>query len=107
MRNGPGLLGMMARTAVITGTVRATSNAMDRSASNRAAAQQQQAYAAAQQVAQERAYAAPPPPPAAALPAAGGGGDLIAQLKQLAELHQIGALSAEQFETAKSRLLSA
>ncbi len=51
--------------------------------------------------------AAPAAPPAAApAPAApAGGNDPVAQLQQLAQLHQSGALSDEEFAQAKSRIL--
>ena len=52
--------------------------------------------------------AAPPAAPSAAAPApaaAAGGNDPVAQLQQLAQLHQSGALSDEEFAQAKSRIL--
>jgi hypothetical protein len=52
--------------------------------------------------------AGPPaaPPAAAPAPAApAGGNDPVAQLQQLAQLHQSGALSDEEFAQAKSRIL--
>jgi hypothetical protein len=45
---------------------------------------------------------AAPPPPAAAAPQ----GDLVAQLQQLKELQDSGALSPEEFEAAKQKLLA-
>lgn len=56
-------------------------------------AQTQQAYE--QQMAQQQPAA---PPPAE--------GDLTAQLQQLAELHQSGVLSDEEFAAAKAKLLA-
>lgn len=101
----PGLVGTMARTAVIAGTATATSNAVSRRQQARA---QQQADAAAYQ---QEQYAPPPqqqqayaPPPAAAAPAAAAD-DLVAQIQQLAELHQQGILSDDEFAAAKQRLL--
>lgn len=93
-RRGPGLLGTVARTAVIAGTAQATSNAVNR----RAVARQSQA-------ADAQAPAAPAPAPAApASPAAAEGlGD---QLAKLADLHAQGLLSAEEFAAAKARLLA-
>ncbi|MBF6089878.1 SHOCT domain-containing protein [Nocardia cyriacigeorgica] len=96
----PGLLGTVARTAVISGTARATANAVDRRAQRRAA--ESAAYAAEQQ-------APPPPPPpapAAPAPAAGGAEDLVAKLQQLGQLHDSGVLSDEEFAAAKRQLLS-
>jgi membrane protease subunit (stomatin/prohibitin family) len=66
---------------------------------NRANAQAQQAQAAP-------AQAAPPPPPPAAAPATSGATDRIAQLKELAELHDSGALTQEEFDKEKARILA-
>jgi multidrug resistance efflux pump len=57
--------------------------------------QAQQAYAATQ--------AAPQAPPPAAAPAAPS--DTTAELERLAQLHQSGALSDEEFAAAKAKLL--
>jgi len=92
----PGLLGTMARTAVIAGTANATTNAMNR----RAAARQQPA--APTTYAQEPPPP-PPPPPAPAAPA--GGDDLVDQLQRLGALHESGVLSDAEFAEAKARLL--
>lgn len=111
----PGLVGTMARTAVIAGTANATVGAMDR----RRAGKQQAAYdeQAAQQAAFEsqaqlaemqaqlnavQAQQAPAPAPAAA-PA--GGDDLTAKLQQLGELKASGVLSDDEFAAAKAKLL--
>ncbi|MBF6416143.1 SHOCT domain-containing protein [Nocardia cyriacigeorgica] len=98
----PGLLGTVARTAVISGTARATANAVDRRAQRRAA--ESAAYAAQQQAPPPP----PPPPPAPAAPApeAGGAEDLVAKLQQLGQLHDSGVLSDEEFAAAKRQLLS-
>ncbi|MFG2445310.1 SHOCT domain-containing protein [Nocardia fluminea] len=93
----PGLIGTIARTAVVAGTATATSNAMNRRGAQRAA--EQQAYA--QQQAPPPPQQAPPPPPA---PSAGD--DTVAQLGKLAELHSAGALSDAEFAAAKAKLLS-
>ncbi|KQY31666.1 MULTISPECIES: SHOCT domain-containing protein [Nocardia] len=87
----PGLLGTVARTAVVAGTATATSNAVNRRGARRAAEQQ-----------------APPPPQQAPPPpaAASAGQDTVAQLGQLAELHSSGALSDAEFAAAKAKLLS-
>jgi hypothetical protein len=57
----------------------------------------------------EAAYAAtqPPPPPAYAAPvqAPAGDTDTIAELERLSRLHESGALSAEEFASAKARVL--
>lgn len=73
---------------------------------NKANAQAQQAQA--QQPADQTAP--PPPPPAAAPPpaadATSGATDRIAQLKELAELHDSGALTQEEFDKEKTRILA-
>ncbi|MFC9356149.1 SHOCT domain-containing protein [Rhodococcus sp. NPDC057014] len=100
----PGLLGTVARTAVITGTARATSNAMNRRAANKEAEQQARIDEAAQQQYAEQQAAqqqAPPPPPAPA-----GGDDLVSRLQELARLKDAGVLTDEEFAAAKAKLLA-
>ncbi|MBD7993953.1 SHOCT domain-containing protein [Arthrobacter sp. Sa2CUA1] len=97
----PGLLGTIARTAVISGTAQATSNAVNR----RARARSEREYAAANVPEQMP----PPPPPAPPQPAAGapaGGATLADQIGRLADLHASGVLTDEEFAAAKSRLLT-
>jgi membrane protease subunit (stomatin/prohibitin family) len=67
---------------------------------NKANAQAQQAQAAPAEA------APPPPPPAAAAPATSGATDRVAQLKELAELHDSGALTQEEFDKEKARVLA-
>lgn len=58
--------------------------------------------------AQQPAAAAPPPPQAAAAPApaaAGGGQDVVARLSELKGLLDAGALSQDEFEAAKRKVL--
>jgi Short C-terminal domain len=53
--------------------------------------------------------ASPPPasaPPAAAATAASGASDRIAQLQQLAQLHDSGALTDEEFASEKAKVLA-
>ena len=88
----PGLLRGVARTAVVAGTATAVSNRVSRRQANRWSEQEQQQYA--QQA---------PPPPAPA-PAASGD-DMISELKQLAELHDQGVLTDEEFAAQKAKLL--
>lgn len=106
-RGRPGLVGTMARTAVVAGTASAVVGHSQRSQAEKAAgqeaqaAQQQQAIvdqAAAQAAAQVAAQQ-----PAAA-PAAGG--DLISQLKELGDLKAAGVLTDEEFTAAKAQLLA-
>ena len=101
----PGLVGTMARTAVIAGTATAVSGSIQKKQQAGAA----QAQAAAQQEAAQAAQAAPPPPPAPAAPQdappAAGSGDLMDQLERLANLKTSGLLSDEEFSAAKAQLL--
>ena len=101
----PGLVGTMARTAVIAGTATAVSGSIQQKQQAGAA----QAQAAAQQEAAKAAQAAPPPPPAPAAPQdappAAGSGDLMDQLERLANLKTSGLLSDEEFSAAKAQLL--
>ncbi|THV29457.1 SHOCT domain-containing protein [Glycomyces paridis] len=87
----PGLLGTMARTAVIAGTAGAVNRSMNRAANNR-----EQTQADAQAYREQQA--APPPAPS-------GGDDVIAQLDRLAQLHAAGALNDAEFAAAKAKLL--
>ncbi|MFH9268508.1 SHOCT domain-containing protein [Streptomyces sp. NPDC017546] len=88
----PGLLGTIARTAVISGTATAVSNRVERHDMRRqAAAQAPQAPAAA-----------PPPPAPAPAPA---GADRVSQLTQLADLKAQGLLTDEEFAAEKARVL--
>lgn len=92
----PGLLGTMARTAVIAGTATEVAGAVSNHNEQRAMQQQ-----AAQQ------YAPPPPPPApAAAPSSGSENDVLAQLKELAELKSQGVLTDEEFAAQKARILA-
>lgn len=106
----PGLLGTVARTAVISGTATAVSGAVA-SRQHQAAAARQQAAAFEQQQAaaaqQEAAFAAAPPPPAppVAQSPAPDGSDVLAKLQQLATLHQQGVLNDAEFAQAKALIL--
>ena len=94
----PGLVGTMARTAVIAGTASATVGAVQRHGAQKAAAQQ--------------AAAAPPPAPAppapapAPVPAAPPGDPGIAKLQQLGDLKAQGILDDAEFAAAKAKLLA-
>jgi Short C-terminal domain len=50
--------------------------------------------------------APPPPPPPPAAPAASSSSSMIDQLNQLADLHQQGVLSDDEFAAAKAKLFS-
>jgi hypothetical protein len=101
-----GLLGMAARTAVVAGTATPVAGNVQRRQQRRwaekDAAQQPPPQYEEQQPPPQYAQQPPPPPPPAA-PA--GGGDLVAQLKQLGELHTQGAITDEEFTAAKAKLL--
>lgn len=103
----PGLLGTMARTAVITGTATAVSGGMQRRAERRASEQEAMAYQqqqeadariAAQVQAQQQYQAAPQQAPA--------GPDRLQQLKDLGQLKADGLLTEEEFAREKARILA-
>ena len=114
-RRGPGLMGTMARTAVVATTatvaVKATSNAMGGSSKKQAeAAQNQQiaelqaqqnAQAAQQQAAAQQAAAAP----VDAAPAGGSLDDQLIQIQKLSVLKDQGVLSEEEFTAKKAQIL--
>jgi hypothetical protein len=91
----PRLMRTVARTAVVAGTATAVSNRVSRRQANRWTDQAEaQAYEEMQQ--------APPPPAAApAEPQA----DMVAQLKELAELKDAGILTEEEFAAQKAKVL--
>jgi len=93
-RRGPGLVRGVARTAVVAGTATAVSG--------RVARRQQAKFAQQAQAEQPAAVPAPAPAPA---PAAAGGADVSAQLQELVSMHASGALSDEEFATAKAKVL--
>lgn len=96
-RGRPGLLGTVARTAVITGTATAVHGAMTgaRTSQQQAAADQAAADAQAQQAVASPAAAGP-----------GSGDDVIARIRELGELKQQGLLSDEEFAALKAKLIS-
>lgn len=114
-----GLIGTVARTAVVAGTATATAGAVNKHQAKKAA--EKQAYAdqqaADQQAADQQPYPQqqPPPPgyqpayqappPAEVAPAAGGDDDVVGQISQLAKLRESGVLSDAEFAAAKAKLL--
>ena len=111
----PGLVGTMARTAVVAGTASAVvGHSQNKQAAKQQAAadaqmqDQQMAEMQAQMnamQAQQAQQAAPPPPPApAAAPAAAP--DLMGELSKLADLKAAGVLTDEEFAAAKAKLLA-
>ena len=93
-----GLIGGMARTAVVAGTATAVSNRVSRRQANRWGAQEQQ------QQYQEPAYA---PPPQAAPAPVDDGPDMLEQLQKLGELKAAGVLTEEEFAAQKAKVLAA
>ncbi|MEU3321070.1 SHOCT domain-containing protein [Streptomyces sp. NPDC006785] len=88
----PGLLGTIARTAVISGTATAVSNRVEeRGRRRREAARTPQMP--------------PAPAPGPAPASASAGPDRVAQLTQLADLKTQGLLTDEEFATEKARIL--
>lgn len=107
----PGLVGTMARTAVVAGTATAVHGAMTKGSKEDAAAAQQAEAQAAQEAqvqmaemqgqlntiaAQQAASAAP----------AEGGTDMMAELQKLADLKGAGLLTDEEFSAAKAKVLA-
>jgi hypothetical protein len=93
LRQGPGLVRGVARTAVVAGTATAVSG--------RVARRQQERWAQ-----QEPGYPqqTPPPPPASAPPASAQP-EYLGELEKLATLRDQGVISAEDFEAKKKQLL--
>lgn len=114
-RGGPGLLGTMARTAVVAGTASAVAGKV--SAGQEAAAHREHRAAADREQLQELqlqarvdaqvAQAVGRMPAAAPAPAAAAASvdDLHAQLTKLGELRQAGLLTDGEFARQKARLL--
>jgi nucleoside phosphorylase len=96
-------------TAVMAGTAGAVQHHQQQKyAQQDAAAQQQydQAYQQGAADAQQQPQYAPPPPPAP-VQAAPAGDDLTAKLQELANLHNTGVLTDEEFAAAKKKLIEA
>jgi len=68
-----------------------------------AQSQQQEAIEQAKHQGAEEAMAQPAPVPATATP--GSGSDMTAQLQKLADLHQSGILTDDEFAAAKKKAL--
>jgi hypothetical protein len=96
-----GLIGGMARTAVVAGTATAVSNRVSRRQAGRWAAQEQQQYAQQPpQYAQQPQYAPAPPP------AAPSANDTLDQLQKLGELKAAGVLTDAEFQAQKAKILA-
>jgi len=106
----PGLLRAVARTAVISGTATATSNAINR----RQAEKNVAAYGNAQaQYTQQTAQAAPamavasgPAPGVLVPPAAPDTDDMFSKLERLGALKAQGILTEEEFAAQKAKILA-
>jgi transposase-like protein len=103
----PGLLGGIARTAVVAGTATAVSNRVSRRQLNRWSRQEEEQYAQQpppqqqyyqQPPPQQQYYQQPPPPPAPPR-------DTVTQLKELAELKSQGILTDAEFQAQKAKIL--
>jgi hypothetical protein len=109
MRGGrPGLVGTMARTAVVAGTATAVAGGVSRRQQGKAdqqaeaqAYEQQQAYDQQQAMAQQAAAQQ-----AAAAPAAAPATDVVTQLKELAALKDQGILTEDEFAAQKAKILA-
>jgi hypothetical protein len=102
-----GLIGGMARTAVVAGTATAVSNRVSRRQANKWGAQDQQqqeaqAYEQQQAYPPQQAYAPPPPQE----PAAPAQDDMLTQLQKLGELKAAGVLTEEEFAAQKAKILA-
>jgi hypothetical protein len=110
-----GLIGGIARTAVVAGTATAVSNRVSRRQANRWADKDQQAQDAADAEAyrQQQAYGEqyppqqqyPPQDPYSQQPAAPSQDDTIAQLQKLGELKAAGVLTEQEFAAQKAKIL--
>jgi len=110
----PGLMGTMARTAVIAGTATAVSGNVQSKQAQKSAQQQQQAQAQAQQAAAEQqaaiddAVARSQAQQAAAQPAAPAAPpqDRMAKIRELGQMKADGLLTEEEFAAEKAKLLA-
>jgi hypothetical protein len=98
MRRRGGIVRMAATTAVVAGTAGAVSHHQQQKYANQDAQAQAQAAAAAPAPEPQVVYAAPPPAAPAVDP-------VTAQLENLANLHNQGILSDEEFAAAKAKAL--
>lgn len=96
-------------TAVVAGTAGAVHHHQEQKWANKEAEQQAQYDQAYQQGASDAQQSAPPPQAYAPPPqqyAAPAQDDLTAKLQQLADLHNKGVLTDEEFAAAKQKLLT-
>ena len=91
-----GLIGGIAKTAVVAGTATTVSNRVSRLQANKWAAQDQQQAA-------EEEQAPPAEPDASAAPTQD---DMLSQLQKLGELKASGVLTEEEFAAQKAKILA-
>lgn len=101
-RGRPGLLGLAARTAVVTGTATTVSDGMATRRQRRAQAEYEHAQ---YEFAQQQAVLPIPAPTPTPTPTPTASVDLVAELQKLGDLKSQGLLSESEFEAAKARLL--
>jgi hypothetical protein len=90
MRRGPGLVGAVARTAVVAGTATVVSGRVARRQANRYAQEQQ---------------AAAPAAPAGAAGAPASPEEQVVELEKLAQMQEQGLLTPEEFATMKAKIV--
>jgi hypothetical protein len=95
MRPGRGIVGVAATTAVVAGTAGAVRHHQEQKYANQTAEQQAQQQAAYDQQAMAQQAA----------PAAPAEDDQMAQLQKLAQMHNAGILTDEEFAAAKAKAL--
>lgn len=93
----PGILGTVARTAVVAGTAQAIAGRVNR--------HQQQRWAA-EAAPQTRAAAQPATASATSVTTAQDGNDIVTLLQQLGALRDQGVLTDDEFATKKAQLLA-
>lgn len=94
----PGLMGTMARTAVVAGTATAVAGGVSRRGAQRADQQAQEAQQAQDaQQAQQPTAAAPAPSP--------GQDETLARLRELGDMKSEGLLTDDEFAAQKARIL--
>ncbi len=97
-----GLLRMATRTAVVAGTATAVSGRVAHRQASKYDQQAQQQAAAQQPAAPQTVYVEAPPAAPAAAPAED---EQTAKLQELANLHNTGVLTDEEFSAAKAKVL--
>ncbi|MFB6781842.1 SHOCT domain-containing protein [Streptomyces sp. NPDC056352] len=102
-RRGPGLLGTVARTAVVAGTASAVGGRVQRRQQEKWGAQE---VVAQQQVEEQRAVQQQQSMQQQMAPSAPAADDLLDRLERLAELKKQGVLTEAEFEAQKAKILA-